>query len=275
MNSSPELGRFLKFILPYGIVGLVRSHRKLRDIGRRLSPTEWWKSGQLVLDAERTGLSLFPPDHVGGLKNIVDVGANIGQWSEMLLNCVTPEKLIIVEPQPAAFAMLKEKFEANPRIELHNVAIGERNGVAKLKVTRDPTGASLLKPKVEMRALIGSTWTVTSEVDVPVTTLDRLVVNLAEISLLKIDVQGYEEAVLAGGAQSMGKTKFLLIELNYMPQYDGGSWFGQIHQILTRDFGFFLANVSRPQVLNGRASMCDGLYVNPKLVRDWVKPTVI
>ena len=58
-------------------------------------------------------------------------------------------------------------------------------------------------------------------------------------------------------------------------QYDGGSWFGDVHEILTRDFGFFLANTSRPQVLNGRASMCDGLYVNPNLVREWVKPDFV
>ena len=27
--------------------------------------------------------------------------------------------------------------------------------------------------------------------------------------------------------------------------------------------------------LNGRASMCDGLYVNPILVREWVKPDFV
>ena len=105
--------------------------------------------------------------------------------------------------------------------------------------------------------------------------LDRLLAGLSEISLLKIDVQGYEKRALAGAKQTLSKTKFLLVELNFMPQYDGGSWFGDVHEILTRDFGFFLANVSRPQVLNGRASMCDGLYVNPVLVREWVKPDFV
>jgi hypothetical protein len=107
------------------------------------------------------------------------------------------------------------------------------------------------------------------------TTLDRLLADLDEISLLKIDVQGYEKHVLVGAKQILSKTKFLLVELNFMPQYDGGSWLGDIHQILTRDFSFFLANASQPQVLNGRASMCDGLYVNSKLVREWVKPDFV
>jgi FkbM family methyltransferase len=269
------LKRFLKFILPCGIVDLAKNRQKLRDIGRRLSPAEWLKSDRVALDAEQSGLSLFAPGHVGKLRNVVDVGANTGQWSGMLLNCVTPEKLIIIEPLPDAFSVLQKKFGNNRRVELHNVAIGERESVEALKITRDTTGASLLQPREEMRAVIGSNWTITSEVEVKMTTLDRLLVDFAEVSLLKIDVQGYEKPVLAGAKQTLARTKFLLIELNFMPQYDGGSWFGDVHQILTRDFGFFLANASQQQVLNGRASMCDGLYVNPNLVREWVKPDFV
>jgi FkbM family methyltransferase len=269
------LKRFLKFVLPYGIVDLVKNRRKLRDIGRRLAPTEWFKSDRLALDAEQSGLSLFAPGHVGKLRNVVDVGANTGQWSNMLVNCVTPERLIIIEPLPDAFAILQKRFGKNPRVRLENVAIGERESVETLKITRDATGASLLQPREEMHAVIGSNWTIMSEVQVKMTTLDRLLVDLADVSLLKIDVQGYEKSVLAGAKQTLAKTKFLLIELNFMSQYDGGSWFGDVHEILTRDFGFFLANASAPQVLNGRASMVDGLYVNPNLVQEWVKPDFV
>jgi len=265
------LKRFLKFILPFGVIDLVQNRRKLGNIGRRLSVTEFLNSDRIALDAELSGLALFAPGHAGKLRNIVDVGANVGQWSSMLLNCVTPERLIVIEPMPEAFAVLRQKFRTDRRIELHNLAIGERESVETLKITRDTTGASLLHPLEEMRAVIGSNWTITSEVQVKMTTLDRLLVDLPEVSLLKIDVQGYEKPVLAGARQTLAKTKFILIELNFMSQYDGGSWLGEIHQILTRDLGFFLANASAPQILNGRASMVDGLYVNPNLVHEWVK----
>lgn len=236
---------------------------------------ELFTGDRLALEADLCGLALFKPGHVGKLQTIVDVGANVGQWSSMLLDCVTPEKLVIVEPLPDAFALLQKKFGKNPRVQLHNLAIGERESVETLKITRDTTGASLLQPREEMRSVVGSHWTITSEVQVKMTTLDRLLVDLAEVSLLKIDVQGYEKAVLAGAKETLAKTKFLLIELNFMPQYDGGSWLGEIHEILTRDFGFFLANASAPLVLNGRASMVDGLYVNPNLVHQWVKPDFV
>ncbi len=93
-------------------------------------------------------------------------------------------------------------------------------------------------------------------------TLDSMTAELPEISLLKIDVQGFEKAVLAGATQSLGRTTFLLIELNYMPQYVGGSWFGDLHQILTEQHPFVLVDASKPLRLNGRASMSDGLYLN-------------
>jgi FkbM family methyltransferase len=269
------LKRLLKFILPNGVVELVRNRRKLRDIGRRLSPTELFSSDRLALEADLCGLSLFPPGHAAKLRNVVDVGANVGQWSSMLLDCIEPKNLIIIEPMPDAFATLQKKFGNDRRVQLHNAAVGEREGVETLRITRDTTGASLLQPRQEMRAVIGSNWTIISEVEVKMTTLDRLLVDLDEISLLKIDVQGYEKSVLVGARQSLAKTKFALIELNFMSQYDGGSWLGEVHEILTRDFGFFLANTTAPQVLNGRASMIDGLYVNPNLVHEWVKPDFV
>jgi FkbM family methyltransferase len=269
------LKRLLTFILPNGVVELVRNQRKLRDIGRRLMPTELFSSDRLALEADLCGLSLFAPGHAAKLRNIVDVGANVGQWSSMLLDCIEPENLIIIEPMPDAFAALRKKFGNDHRVQLHNVAVGEREAVETLRITRDTTGASLLKPREEMCAVIGSNWTIASEVEVTMTTLDRLLVDLAEVSLLKIDVQGYEKLVLAGARQTLAKTKFVLIELNFMSQYDGGSWLGEVHEILTRDFRFFLANTTAPQVLNGRASMIDGLYVNANLVQHWVKPDFV
>src|SRR5260370_10386315 len=80
-------------------------------MGRRLSAREVLKSDRLVLDAQQSGLALVAPGHVGKLRTVVDVGANTGQWSGMLLNLVRPEKLVIVEPLPDAFAVFKKNSE--------------------------------------------------------------------------------------------------------------------------------------------------------------------
>jgi FkbM family methyltransferase len=249
----------------------MRNRRRLRELGRDVSLSDLWRSEWLLHEAEITGLALFPPGHWPRLRYVIDVGANEGQWANAFLDLISPQKLIVIEPGPAAFAALQKRFGSCPNIALHNVAIGETNGVTTLRVTRDSTGASVLPPREEMRELIGSNWSVETEVECPMRTLDTLLAGLPEISLLKIDVQGYEKEALAGAAETLAKTKFLLIELNYMPQYVGGSWFAEIHELLTGNFGFVLVDATKPLCLNGRASMSDGLYVNEALVPDFAK----
>src|SRR5438309_11449332 len=63
--ARTDLKRFLKFVLPCGIVDLAKNPRKLRDIGRRLSPREVLKRDRRVLNAQQRGLSLFVPGPVG------------------------------------------------------------------------------------------------------------------------------------------------------------------------------------------------------------------
>jgi FkbM family methyltransferase len=177
----------------------------------------------------------------------------------------------MIEPLPSAFAELQKRFGSRPEVELHHVAIGDADGTTTFRITADTTGASVLLPRAEMRDLIGSNWRVTSECERPIRRLDTLLPGVPEISLLKIDVQGFEKEALAGAAETLKKTSYLLIELNYMPQYVGGSWFGDVHELLTRDCGFVLLNASKPLCLNGRASMSDGLYVNRERVPDFAR----
>jgi len=263
--------KLLKYLLPHGVIEIARNCRRLRDLGRNVSPRDWWRSEWLLHEAETSGLDLFPDGHWANLRTVIDLGANTGQWSTMLLDLVAPERMIMIEPEPRAFAQLRAQFGSRANVQLHNVAIGDANRVTKFRVTRDTTGASVLPPREEMRELIGQNWTVESEIEVPMKTLDSLLSDLPEISLLKIDVQGLEKEVLSGAARCLARTNFLLVELNYMRQYVGGSWFGEIHEILTGEHAFVLVNASKPLRLNGRASMSDGLYVNAKRLPDFAK----
>ena len=263
--------KLLKYLLPFGAVEMMQNRRRLRELGRDVPFAELWESEWLVHLAEVSGLGLLPAGEWKNLRCVVDVGANVGQWSSALLKLISPQKLIMIEPGPAMFAELREKFIGRTGVELHNVAIGQTNGATTLRVTRDTTGASVLPPRDDMRRLIGSNWTVETEVECELRTLDSLLAGVPEVSLLKIDVQGYEREALAGAVGTLAKTKFVLVELNYMPQYEGGSWFGEIHELLTRNYGFVLVDATKPLRLNGRASMSDGLYVNEKLVPDFAK----
>ncbi|HZE12377.1 MAG TPA: FkbM family methyltransferase, partial [Chthoniobacterales bacterium] len=131
--------KLFKYLLPFGAVEMMRNRRRLRELGRDVPLSELWNSEWLLHLAELSGLGLFPPGGWKNLQCVVDVGANVGQWSNALLQLVSPQKLIMIEPGPAMFAELREKFFGRSGVELHNVAIGDRNGMTTLRITRDTT----------------------------------------------------------------------------------------------------------------------------------------
>jgi hypothetical protein len=149
------LRKTLKYLLPHGVVEIARNIRRLGAIGIRLRPGQWWRSDLLAHQAEASGLTLFPPGQLPDFKCVVDVGANSGQWSSMLLDCIRLEKLILIEPEPNAFAQLEKNFRYRSAVQLHKVAVGDKIGSTKFLVTRDTTGASVLAPRDEMRELLG------------------------------------------------------------------------------------------------------------------------
>jgi FkbM family methyltransferase len=49
--------------------------------------------------------------------------------------------------------------------------------------------------------------------------------NLRHPLLLKLDVQGFEEKVIAGGEDVVARTKIIIIEVSFQPLYDHFSFF--------------------------------------------------
>ena len=107
---------------------------KLRDIGRRLSATELFKSDRLASDAVSSGLSLFAPGHVGKLRTIVDVGANVATNSQQLVD----------------FAVMGEAF-ARAILNLERPSIGLLNvGAEDVKGNEAVRGAAQILRSVDL-----------------------------------------------------------------------------------------------------------------------------
>lgn len=220
--------------------------------------------GKIETSMRICSLELFPAGEVANLKVVIDVGANTGLWSRHFLNCVVPETHIAYEPVPAAFQALSQMLKAYPFAEARPVALGNFQGQRTFFVTRDTTGASLLPPKSEMNTLVQGNWDIQEEIQCQADTLDHQLASLPSIDLLKIDVQGAELEVLDGGRSVLSRTRYLLVEFNYMDQYEGGSDFISLHQKLSAEFGFYLHNISRPLIIDSRAIYSDALYINPR-----------
>lgn len=124
-----------------------------------------------------------------------DVGANVGFFSMLAARAVSPTgRVEAFEAVPDNARCVEANASRNgfDHVGVHPVAVGREAGTATLNLARHPGGAVLASAGVPPDAA--------GTIDVPVVVLDELVERgeLAPPTLVKIDVEGAEEAVLAG-----------------------------------------------------------------------------
>jgi len=145
--------------------------------------------------------------HVAGPADVfVDVGANVGAYT--LLACgVRGASGHCFEPVPATYQRLLRNLRVNDllgRVTAHNVGVGERVGQLRL------TSGSDCENHV-----VGSAESATDAISVPVTTLDDAL-REQPATFLKVDVEGFETAVLAGATSVLANPALhsVIMELN-------------------------------------------------------------
>ena len=134
---------------------------------------------------------------------IVDIGANVGFMAIPAAVKYRQSLVIAVEPHPQTFLLLEENIKKNAltNIKYFNLAIGEKSGeICFSDFSNDDQNHVLLEGdgiKVKMK------------------TLDELLepITPGPIDLLKIDVEGYEQFVLAGAKKTIEKTAVIYIEI--------------------------------------------------------------
>ena len=126
-------------------------------------------------------------------------------------------------------------------------------------MTTHSHNASVLRVRDEMTDALSGGGTVLETVVVPSVTLDRAFAEVPMFSVLKIDVQGYERQVIAGAMASLERTRWVILEANFVSHYEGDALLPELHQLMT-SAGFELANLSAPLIANGRALFSDALY---------------
>src|ERR1051325_8931037 len=80
--------------------------------------------------------------------------------------------------------------------------------------------------------------------------------------LIKIDVQGYEDKVIAGGEQLIDKTKAIIVEVSFRELYEGQPLFDRVFELLSRKHFQYMGNLY--QLLNpkdGAPLHADALFV--------------
>lgn len=155
-----------------------------------------------------------------GVDTLIDVGANTGQAGRLYRRLGFEGRIHSLEPDPVASKTLREWAAKYEPWTVEECAVGAEPGTLTLS-QHENSQYNSLKPLTEYAAEPEAARKIGS-VDVPVRTLDDIAGQLGGATVgLKIDVQGFEEEVLAGGAETLARARYLDIELCPVELYDG------------------------------------------------------
>ena len=156
------------------------------------------------------------------LRTVVDVGANRGQFSLFALHTFPAASIISLEPLPEPAARFRRVFAQEPRVTLHNAALGPDTGQSVMHVSRRDDSSSLLPITAAQAELFPGTDEVRTET-VRTAPLSAFVdsTSIEEPALLKLDVQGYEMEALRACGDLLEKFTYVYAEGSFVELYEG------------------------------------------------------
>lgn len=166
-------------------------------------------------ESEVTGLikRLLPSDGV-----FIDIGANVGYISHFVVNeCSFNGKIYAVEPNPKIYSILQKNIAVSDRISLYNLALANETGYATFYCGNNSALCSLVKGYNESHHSSNPKWDSVKEISVEVHKGDQLFADLANIDILKIDVEGYEMQAFLGMEKMINEKKIKKILMEFCP----------------------------------------------------------
>lgn len=148
---------------------------------------------------------------------VFDIGANVGNYTQRVLEAQPGARVFAFEPHPATFQRLSENLH-NPNITLVNAAAGESDGVLKLYDYAAQDGSSHASAYREVIESIHHAASTHHRVPVHALGDYARVQGVDHIDLLKIDTEGHELSVLKGIQTYLeaGKIDAIHFEFNEM-----------------------------------------------------------
>ncbi len=171
---------------------------------------------------------------------VFDVGANTGVYADSLFNHGFKGRIVSFEPLTQAYDQLLAKAEKNELWQVaERCALGDIEGEIEMNISANLESSSIL-PMLSACEQAAPDARYHGKETVLVKKLDsvsEIYLKGANSPFLKLDVQGFEDRVLAGAKETLPKIKGIQIELSLVPLYDKQKlWRELIDEITVRGF---------------------------------------
>ena len=195
---------------------------------------------------------------------ILDVGAHIGDTTELYRKYFSQSKIFCFEPFSESCDFLKKRFINDSNIKIVETALGSKDETKTLYVSNYSNLNSLQRPNERA-------WGFADEksVDVETITLDQFYYenDIKQIDILKLDVQGSELDVLMGSETLLekGNISLVYVEWQVVPLYENHHKYFRIAEFLAGyEYEFFnLYNINEAR--SGQIRWGDAIYTSKKL----------
>ncbi|MDZ7957617.1 MAG: FkbM family methyltransferase [Aulosira sp. DedQUE10] len=237
--------------------------RKLNSLARYIENPQLFILRQRGVILDTFAIFNKPWIHELNIATVIDIGANIGQFA-ISINAVLPKAQIYsFEPIPDCFNQLKASMVGIKNFTAFNLGIGDQTGDLVFQYNTYSESSSFL----QMAHLHKTAFPETSDshpINVKIEKLDVVAqqILLTEPLLIKIDVQGYEDKVLAGGESTIKRAKLIIIETSFTSLYKDQPLFEDIYSQLKK-FGFVYAGTFDQlyNPLNGKILQADSIFI--------------
>ena len=197
------------------------------------------------------------------IATVFDVGANVGQFAEMMRAVFPQATIYSFEPLASCYGILARKMTSLQPMFSYPIALGKVDGVTTIYHNDFSASSSLLPMAGRHREAFPHTGHATEE-QVTVRPMDTVMSSVAYESpvLMKIDVQGFELDVLAGATRTLQRVDVLIVETSMVELYEQQPLFHEVYEFV-RARGFVFAG-SFDQIVDpssGAVLQADAIFV--------------
>lgn len=169
------------------------------------------------------------------IKTILDIGAHTGQFAKEIREKLPKAKIYSFEPLKDCYRELIQNMSRDKNFNAYNFALGDKESRQEINRSTSSPSSSLLQMGNLHEEMYPHTKGGSKE-EIEVKRLDDLFQNseLEKEILVKIDVQGYEDNVIAGGINIISQAKIALLEVSFQELYKGQALFEEIYSIMKK-----------------------------------------